>query len=740
MVGSLWRYSHFLLAIISALFLVLASVTGAILALEPINNSTPSYAIANTNTISVAETLTVLKQNYNAILDVEITSEDFVIVNVVTLEGDTKRIYVNPINGTNLGNVNARSSFFTTVTNLHRSLFLKSIGRAFVGIVSLLLCFITITGVFLLAQRQGGLKKWFSKVQEKDPNQRYHVILGRWFLLPILIVAATGVYLSAEKFSLLPEEHTVALNWNAIPDATLQQIAISEFTVFKELPLSQVRKISFPFSDDESDYFEVALEDRELLVHQYTGEILSTVDYPFVKLASRFSLQLHTGEGNVLWSIILFLASLSLLFFMFSGFAIRIKRSKKSKELINMYTKDEAEFILLVGSESRSTYAFAKAYTDALSQQGKRVYTASLNEYSKYQNAKHLIVFTATYGDGNAPTNARKFESLFKEIHPARELLFSVVGFGSMDYPKYCQFAVNVDALLHQHPQFRPVQPLVKINEQSKNQFAEWVHTWNVSTGMQLTVSFKKQKQAALKEQTFTVVEKTALILDTTFLIRLRPHKKTAFQSGDLLNILPPEASKTRQYSIARIGDDILLSVRWHSQGICSTYLCNLKKEAVVSATIQKNKTFHFPKKAPAVWCISNGTGIAPFLGMIHKHTEVPIEFLWGGKTQASFDFYREVIDISLSLRQAQDGVRKRALKIQFAFSQTAPKMYVQDVLKLQQITVAQALKKGTVFMICGSLKMQDAVLNTLEEITKSQLNRPLSDFENNQQILTDCY
>jgi sulfite reductase (NADPH) flavoprotein alpha-component len=42
--------------------------------------------------------------------------------------------------------------------------------------------------------------------------------------------------------------------------------------------------------------------------------------------------------------------------------------------------------------------------------------------------------------------------------------------------------------------------------------------------------------------------------------------------------------------------------------------------------------------------------------------------------------------------------------------------------------------------MLCGSLAMQNEVLDVLEEITSTYLNRPLSDFENQQQILMDCY
>jgi sulfite reductase (NADPH) flavoprotein alpha-component len=42
---SIWRYSHFLLAAVSSLFLIIASVTGIILAIEPIAHKAKGYGI-----------------------------------------------------------------------------------------------------------------------------------------------------------------------------------------------------------------------------------------------------------------------------------------------------------------------------------------------------------------------------------------------------------------------------------------------------------------------------------------------------------------------------------------------------------------------------------------------------------------------------------------------------------------------------------------------------------------------
>ena len=191
---SFWRYSHFLLASISSLFLVLASVTGAILAFEPITAAAQPYVVDTVDEIVLSDVIAVLQEEYDEVLELKRTPANAVIAAVLTEEGNSKTIYIDPATGKEKGVVEGKSPFFSFVTNLHRSLFFKSIGRFFVGFISLLLSFIAVTGILLLVQRQGGIRKFFSKVKETNVAQRYHVILGKWFFIPVLIIALTGVY------------------------------------------------------------------------------------------------------------------------------------------------------------------------------------------------------------------------------------------------------------------------------------------------------------------------------------------------------------------------------------------------------------------------------------------------------------------------------------------------------------------------------------------------------------------
>ena len=720
-------FRSFVLALFSSVFLIIASITGALLALEPISDATKQYSISNLNAIHLTEVIPLLKENYDEVLDLEITKEHFVKASVFTETGESKTTYINPVNGDELGDEQAQSPFFSFVTNFHRSLFLKSTGRIIVGITSLLLFLIAFTGSFLMIQRQGGIKKWFSKVKERDFNQRYHVILSRWFLVPIIVVSITGVYLSAEKFSLLPE-HTIEHDWSAEPTGSKTKKSVSEFEEFQKITLNEVQKINFPFSDDEEDYFHLILHDRELLVHQFTGEVISDVPYPLTQVLSKTSMLLHTGKGNIIWSIILFIASISLLFFIFSGFAMSIKKKRKSKSIYKDYGKNEANYILLVGSETGTTYDFADRLYNAIKAKGEKVFMDTLNNYDSYENATHLIVLSATYGDGDAPSNARKFESLINSVKQKNKLQFSVIGFGSKDYPNFCSFAIKIEELLNSHSSFAQVSPLEKVNNQSDTDFLNWVNTWNKNSKINLVLSPVNYKENVESKQSFKVLQKTTINSDNTFLVRLSPIDKEFFQSGDLLSVFPPDDKKPRYYSIARIKNDILLSVKLHEKGVCSNYLNELAIGDNLLANVKINKAFHFPTKAKSVWLIANGTGIAPYLGMLQENHKTPIQLIWGARKESSFDLYRAI------LKDTQPN------NIHLALSRSSDKKYVQDILMDQQLEVAKSLENGSVFMICGSTTMLGSVLQTLEIITMEQLGKPFSDFENNGQLLVDCY
>ena len=724
---SIWRYSHLTLAVSSFVFILLASVTGIILAFQPISEQLESYKISGFESVTVAETIFHLNEKYPEVLDVQVDANHFVLASVVNKEGESLNGYINPKTAEFIGDEIVTSKFFKWVTNFHRSLFLKSIGRFFVGLCSFLLFLIAVSGTILILKRQGGLKQFFSKVINESFNQYWHVVLGRLSLIPIIIITITGVYLSAEKFDLLPKggiNHQV--DFETLSATSKQNI--QDFSIFKNTKLSEVKSIEFPFSDDVEDYFTLALKDKEILVNQFTGAIISEIKYPLVTIFSDLSLLLHTGQGSVLWSLILAIATLNILFFIYSGFAMTLKRRKT--KLKNKYEKDASKYVILVGSENGSTLPFAIQLQQQLLRAEETVYITELNNYDTFSKAEHIIILTATYGDGEAPTNANKFLERLKAVVQLRDISYSVVGFGSLAYPNFCKFAFDVDKAMCLH--FQQELPVFTINDKSIESFEDWVNLWNKTRKLPIQISKEKLAIKPKLNTTLTVIEKTKVEThpDDTFLITLKPNTRK-FSSGDLLAIHPKNDYRERLYSIGKVDNNLQLSVKLHANGLGSGFLNGLDKGDIFKARIIENSAFHFPKKASKVILIANGTGIAPFLGMLDQNIKkIETHLYYGLRQNESFDIYNSTIK--------ENQNKNQLTRLNLAYSKEVPKQYVQDLLKRDALFVSETIKNKGIIMICGSLAMQNDVLAILNVITIQNLREPLEVFKN--QIRTDCY
>src|SRR5690606_9184982 len=106
-----------------------------------------------------------------------------------------------------------------------------------------------------------------------------------------------------------------------------------------------------------------------------------------------------------------------------------------------------ADTILLVGSEGGSTWEFAKTLHAALRQAGHKVHAAPMNALAPaFPKAARMLILTATYGDGTAPTSAGAF--LARLAQHKTKLPVAVLGFGDRSFPKFCRFADEVAAAL----------------------------------------------------------------------------------------------------------------------------------------------------------------------------------------------------------------------------------------------------------------------------------------------------
>src|SRR5690606_31659397 len=231
MTVSIWRYAHLALAIVSSLFLLILSVTGVILAIGAVDEKTPAYKVNNFNEINLAQTIPALWEVYSELTELTVDHKQCVTIGAFDEESNSIKAYIDPRTGAVLGEVKPQSDFIQWNIALHRSLFLKETGRIIVGVVSFLLFLITISGVILIAKRQQGLRNFFAKINKDFFSQYFHVVSGRIFLIPVLILALTGTHLFMVRIGLVNgKSQTVDHVLNE--DENAEQKDLADFPIF----------------------------------------------------------------------------------------------------------------------------------------------------------------------------------------------------------------------------------------------------------------------------------------------------------------------------------------------------------------------------------------------------------------------------------------------------------------------------------------------------------------------------
>ena len=112
-----------------------------------------------------------------------------------------------------------------------------------------------------------------------------------------------------------------------------------------------------------------------------------------------------------------------------------------------------------------------------------------MNDLSEhYPRAAVFFVLTSTYGDGDAPSSASRFMTRLDSFQTGEGLEFAVLGFGDQQFPKFCQFALEVDTALSSKG-LQQMHPVTRIDRCSTMQFREWGEAISGHMGVSLALT-----------------------------------------------------------------------------------------------------------------------------------------------------------------------------------------------------------------------------------------------------------
>ncbi|UYQ95699.1 NADPH cytochrome P450 oxidoreductase family protein [Chitinophaga horti] len=407
-------------------------------------------------------------------------------------------------------------------------------------------------------------------------------------------------------------------------------------------------------------------------------------------------------------------------------------RKRKTGSKTSKFTAENARFIILVGSENGTTTRLATSVYEHLLAGGQSVFLTTLNNYQSFPQAEQLIVMTSTYGSGEAPGSAKRFMEILPTVTQSQKIHFSVMAFGSRNYPDFCRFGYDVHLALTNQEWAVPFLDIHTIDDKSPEQSDLWMATWFQQIGLPKMALPEYLTRAPLGLKPMTIISRTEPAhTDGAFSIRIKT--SSSFTSGDLLAIYPGGDYRERQYSIGKVDKEIQLSVKLHPNGFGSGYLYALNPGDVIHARVIANYDFRFPSGAPRVIMIANGTGIAPFLGMMDQNKrKTECHLYCGFRGASSFALYDDFVKQQLAGGQLSTA--------NIAYSREGDKQYVKDLLARDADLIATTLHEEGTIMICGSLAMQHDVVQFLDALCMERYGKSLSHYESHGQVLMDCY
>jgi len=710
------RRLHSLPGLVAGLIVAFMAITGVVLSLQPVLDHAGMPAIP---AISVADLAQAVSANLGGVERVVHSASGGVTAYYDAGQG-AQAASIDPATGRVIG-VYSPSSFFAFFTELHRSLFLGTNGRALAGVAALAMLVLSLSGLVLLANRLGGWAKIIRPA--KGPlSQRLHIELARIAVAGLIVSGLTGIVMSLNSFGLIGNTSGTLGGFPEIVDGG-KPAAISALTALRDVPVTDLRELIFPYAGDPTDVFTLTTAAGQGYVDQATGELLNFTPNGLGQSIYETVYMLHTGQGLWWFGALLGLAALCVPILAVTGTLIWLLRRRNQPRITGNVAARHADIVILVGSEGNSTWGFANTLHHQLALSGHKAHVASMNALADYPSARLILLLTATYGDGSAPTSATRFLARLEQFKVRDGLQFAVLGFGDRSFANFCRFGQQVDAAMRKKG-IPSALMFASIDRQSSQSFTHWGHALGQHLGHDFVLEHQPTMPPArdlvlLDRADFGMeVQAPTSVLRFALPSERRPWWQRlvvrasglTFEPGDLVGIVPPGNAVPRYYSLASSSEEGVLEicVRKQAGGVCSEFLHGLEPGQSIRAFIKRNPDFRPQAGKSPVILIGAGTGMAPLAGFVrHNAQHRPYHLYFGGRDPASDFLYAPLLRAAL-----EDG---RLAGLATAFSRIVGGRYVQDRVRDDADTIRALVANGAQIMVCGGRQMADGVRSSIE-------------------------
>lgn len=538
--------------------------------------------------------------------------------------------YFDPYTGDYMGDA-VGQDVFGFILQLHRFLAMGDTGRNITGACTLILLFFCLSGLYLRWPRQvASWRAWLTldwRKKGRSFNWDLHSVFGTWCLLFYLLAALTGLYWSYDWYNqgvtkLLsdapqnermrkrgppPAGPAPVANYEAIWSSIYSNAGpdLSAYNIRMPAVAGQPATVYYLLTSSPHDR---AL--NQINLDPATGEVKSHDRYASKTLKSQLLTSvyaLHTGSYFGLpGRIILTVSSLLMPLFFITGWLLYLDRRRKKRQVRDarkgLTANHSDASAWLIGFASQSGFAEQLAWQTAgqLQAAGLPVKVQPLGSVSQddLSQAQHALFVVSTFGDGEAPDNARGFErSVLGQDVSLNGLNYSVLALGDRQYEHFCGFARRLHFWLTNqggNPLFAPVE--VDSGD------TEALLTWQQQLG-QLTGHAPAAAWQPAQYETWTLRQRTLLnpgsVGEDVYLLGLTPPSPHSWLAGDLVEILPRNCPWAIEHFLNGLGlagsDGVLVDGLAHTldQALATrqlpdnrTHLVGLHAQALVSALV----------------------------------------------------------------------------------------------------------------------------------------------------------
>ena len=327
---------HKTLAIVSAVFLSLMSLSGVGLAVKAPYYENVYYEGSMPQSAP--------PQSIGAILDRVAEQSD----TIIAIYGETKTMWVadtiqnekrtsyviHPVTGDFIAPFEALA-VFDFVRTLHTRLLLDDRGRAFTFLASLCMVILCITGIQKLARKKGGYKKIFRPTPSDTVSKKLHTTVGIFVGIPLFILGFTGAYTAVQSIFKIQYETVITGDlFESNPDNNTpeQKKSYGQMASLQTLSVRDIKTVTLPAPDDAFDVITITMADKIIYLDQYTGDVLSTELYRPMGRIHNVMLTIHRTNDFWLWLIIWMISALCVPLFIITGFIVLINRKRPKRK------------------------------------------------------------------------------------------------------------------------------------------------------------------------------------------------------------------------------------------------------------------------------------------------------------------------------------------------------------------------------------------------------------------------